>query len=61
MKFKEISIFFIVCYIVCVITKTIMNKFAFNSDFLLDSLFIALGSTIGWFLFQFIESKRRKK
>ena len=55
--FKELSVFFIICYISCLITKIIINRLTFNVDYLLDSLFIAVGATIGWE----IAKKKKKK
>lgn len=59
--FKEISQFVIICYISCVITKIAMNKLTFNYEYLLDSLVITLGATIGWFTFDYFHKKKGSK
>ena len=61
MKFKEITIFFVVCYVACVITKIIMHHFTFAQSYLLDSLFIAVGATTGWGLCTYLSEKKKKK
>lgn len=61
MKIKEISIFFVVCYVACVITKILMHHFTFTVDYLISSLFIAIGATLGWFLCTYLMEKKDKK
>ena len=58
--FKEICEFAIICYISCVITKIAMNRLVFNSDYLIDSLFITLGATLGWSACMFFQQKKNK-
>ena len=59
--FKRSCIFFIVCYIACLITKMAMNKFTFNTNYLMDSLFIAIGATLGWTLSTYLMERKNKK
>jgi hypothetical protein len=59
--FKKICQFVIICYIACVLTKIIMNKFTFNTDYLFESLFITFGITLGWFAYDYFQSKKNKK
>lgn len=59
MKIKEVFGFVIVCYISCLITKIAINGLKFNVDYLLDSLFITIGATIGWFTYSYFHDKKR--
>lgn len=52
--------FLIICYIACVITKIMMHKFTFDIDYLIDSLFISFGATLGWFLSTYFLEKKKK-
>lgn len=59
--FKELSVFFVICYISCLLTKIALNKLTFNTDYLLDSLFIACGATLGWGIATYIQNKKKQK
>lgn len=56
--FKEICEFAIICYISCVVTKVAMNRLTFNTDYLIDSLFITFGATLGWSLCSYFRIKK---
>ena len=58
--FKEICAFAVICYISCIITKIALNGFSFEFDYLIDSLVITSGSTFGWFIFEYIRSKKNR-
>lgn len=61
MKLKDILEFFIVCYIACLLTKIAMNRLTFDIKFLIDSLVITFGATIGWFTCTYFQNKRKNK
>lgn len=56
-KYKEIIAFLIIMYVSCIIVKIIMNKFSFNVEYLRDSIFYAVGVTLGWYGFDYINKK----
>lgn len=58
-RFKELCEFFIICYISCLLTKIVMNRLTFNYDYLLDSLFIAFGATLGWGIAIYFQNKKK--
>jgi len=59
--FKEIISFFVICYISCLITKIAINGLSFKQEFLLDSCYITLGATLGWFLYDFYQNKKKSR
>lgn len=60
-KFKEITIFFIIMYVSSIIVKIFINKFSFNVEYLRDSIFNAIGVTLGWYGYDYIHRKRIEK
>lgn len=59
-RFKEIIVFFIICFIASLITKIALNHLTFSSEYLLDSLFVSLGGTIGWTIATIIINRKKK-
>lgn len=57
---KDILNFFIICYIVCLLTKIIINKFVFYNTYLLDSLIISCGTTLGYSIGSYLRIKKEK-
>lgn len=60
-KYKEIIMFFIFMYVSCIIVKIIMNKFSFNVEYLRDSIFNAVGVTLGWYGCDYIRNKKSEQ
>lgn len=60
-KFKEITTFAIICYISCLLTKIVINRLTFDTYYLIDSLAITLGATIGWFSHDYFQYRKKKK
>lgn len=56
-KYKEIVVFLIIMYTFSVIAEIILNKFSFNTEYLSDSIFNAVGVTLGWYGYEYIHKK----
>lgn len=48
-------------YLSSLIVKIIMNRFTFNAEYLVDSIFNAVGVTLGWYGYDYIHNKRLEK
>jgi hypothetical protein len=56
---RESGRLFVVCYVVCLLERFLIHKFAFQVDYLYDSLIAALGITVGWYLVKYFDEKRK--
>lgn len=55
----ELIVFFVACFAAYLITRLALNKFIFNSSFLLDDLFVSCGATLGWGIVSFFRTKKK--
>jgi hypothetical protein len=55
----ELIVFFVACFAAYLITRLALNKFIFNSSFLLDDLFVSCGATLGWGIVAYFRNKKK--
>ena len=57
-KFKEIIVFFLICFASYVIMTFALNQFVFKIDYLINGFFVSFGSTIGYFAYYYFHNKK---
>lgn len=60
-KVKEIIIYMIVFYLICLVLKMIHHHFVFDVQYLVDSLFTTIGFATGWFGYEYVHNKKEEK
>lgn len=58
---KDILKIFLICYIVSLLTKIILNKLVFSNEYLIDALIISSGTTFGYLIGSYIRIIKDKK
>ena len=57
-KVIRVLISMIIWYVIIFLVKFILNKFNFEIDLLIDSLFMTLGFAAGWYGYAFFSRKK---